>query len=389
MSRFPFSDPRTLPVNVIGALDFDERKGALAPRRLPAWTRPQVPQMMDVMVRMPSGVRLAFRTDSPAVTLTVNSTRMVTPPAAPRPVVFDLVANGRLMSHACDAGSALLLNPAKPGEFELQRGEPYDVTFELGVGEKECELWLPQNCFIELHALCVEDGAQLEAYEPGGPAWAHYGSSISHCMEADQPTGTWPAVAARRSGARLQSFGVGGQCHLDPFVARTIRDLAPDCISIKVGINVVNLDSMRERVFQPLLHGFVDTLRERCPNTPILLVSPIFCPSAETNPGPTRPDGNGQFRTFERAPEFADGALTLQRIRTLLEETVDARSDPNLHYLDGLRLFGADDAGDLPDALHPNPAGYRRMGERFSSLVFGPGGAFHELTPDVTGEGHP
>lgn len=27
--------------------------------------------------------------------------------------------------------------------------------------------------------------------------WVHHGSSISHCMEADQPTGTRPAVAAR------------------------------------------------------------------------------------------------------------------------------------------------------------------------------------------------
>ena len=29
-------------------------------------------------------------------------------------------------------------------------------------------------------------------------------------------------------------------------------------------------------------------------------------------------------------------------------------------------LFGADDAADLPDDLHPNPAGYVRMGERFA-----------------------
>ena len=44
--------------------------------------------------------------------------------------------------------------------------------------------------------------------------------------------------------------------------------------------------------------------------------------------------------------------------------------DTQLHYLDGLVLFGQADAADLPDLLHPNPAGYRRMGERFASRVF-------------------
>ncbi|MEY3691631.1 MAG: hypothetical protein RJB57_1287, partial [Actinomycetota bacterium] len=42
----------------------------------------------------------------------------------------------------------------------------------------------------------------------------------------------------------------------------------------------------------------------------------------------------------------------------------------NIHYLDGLSLFGPDDAGDLPDLLHPNREGYARMGARFHRLAF-------------------
>jgi hypothetical protein len=39
-----------------------------------------------------------------------------------------------------------------------------------------------------------------------------------------------------------------------------------------------------------------------------------------------------------------------------------------------LELFGADDAGDLPDLLHPNAAGLARIGERFAAKAFGTDG---------------
>ena len=69
----------------------------------------------------------------------------------------------------------------------------------------------------------------------------------------------------------------------------------------------------------------------------------------------------------------AQGALTLKQIRDIVRSVVAARvayGDRNLHYLDGLELFGEADAADLPDDLHPNEAGYYRMGERFAQLAF-------------------
>lgn len=358
-----------------GALDFDDRGAGLAPRRLPDWTRAQLPQAMDVMVRMPSGVRLRFATESTRVGISFLATNMTMPNRSRRPVVFNMETDGALLRAESTLGNAIAIKPDAPGGFELVRGEADTLLFDdLAPGTKTCELWLPHNAFVELRSLVVDDGTSIEAAPTDTRRrWVHYGSSISHCMEAEEPAGTWPAVAARLVGMSLRNLGVGGQCHLDQFVARTIRDLPEaDIVSIKTGINIVNLDSMRERVFAPALHGFLDTIRERRPDVPIVAISPIYCPSAETRPGPTIPDGEGKFVTIDGFEQFRNGSLSLVRIREIIAEVVETRrvaGDTALHYVDGLTLFGADDAHDLPDDLHPNPAGYRRMGERFAPVL--------------------
>lgn len=326
------------------------------------------------MVRMPSGVRLAFGTDAVSVGVTFLATNMVTPPQARRPIPFDLEVAGSLLSAASQKGNTILLDARRPGAYELSRGEADTIVFEdLPPGHKQCELWLPHNAYVELRALTLDDGAALEPPGPDRrPQWVHYGSSISHCVEADHPGLIWPAVAARQAGVSLTNLGFGGQCHLDQFVARTIRDADADVVSIKTGINVINRDSMRERVFTPALHGFLDTIREGKPDTPIVLISPIYCPSAESRPGPTFPGEDGRFFTVGGHDEIREGCLNLRRVREIIEAVVEQRvagGDRALSYFDGLDLFGAADAEDLPDDLHPNAAGYVRMGERFAPTL--------------------
>jgi hypothetical protein len=207
----------------------------------------------------------------------------------------------------------------------------------------------------------------------------HYGSSISHCSEADHPTGTWPAVAARLAGADLQSFGFGGQCHLDPFAGRMIAAQPADLISLKLGINVVNTDLMRLRAFVPAVHGFLDTIRDGHPDTPLLVVSPIACPIHESTPGPSDMDPSGlaegrlRFVAAGDPADVARGKLTLEVIRRELAGLVDQREDAHLHYLDGLSLYGLDDAErlPLPDDLHPDAATHALIGERFGLAIDG------------------
>jgi hypothetical protein len=60
-----------------------------------------------------------------------------------------------------------------------------------------------------------------------------------------------------------------------------------------------------------------------------------------------------------------------------------AATDPNLHYLDGLALYGEADHAELPlpDNLHPDPATHRHIGERFAQLAFADGPFTTESSP--------
>ena len=138
---------------------------------------------------------------------------------------------------------------------------------------------------------------------------------------------------------------------------------------------------MRMRVFTAAVHGFLDTIREAHPDTPLLVVSPICCPIHEDTPGPSAPSFDEGGVSFSAGGDPADvpaGKLTLTTIRAELARIVEARDDAHLHYLDGLALYGPDDyaAHPLPDELHPDADGQRLIGERFGALAFGAGGPF-------------
>jgi len=321
--------------------------------------------------RMTSGVRLAVTTEATVLEVDVVASRMrvegVDAPAAP--AVFDLVAGGRDHASAAVETFAYRTFDAVGELVEEVAAAPVTLRFDGLPPRTELELWFPANAAVELRAIRAD--APVHPSEDIGPRWVHYGSSISHCVEAERPTQTWPAVAARLAGVDLVNVGVAGNCHLDPFVARAIRDAPATCISLKVGINIAGGDTLKYRTFVPAVHGFLDTVRDGHPQTPILVISPIVCPMLEAQPGPVVPDGDGGYVVRPAAGQPGEIALSLVRMRAVLEEIVARRAaaGENIHYLDGLRLFGEPDLADLPDGVHPSPAGYIRIGERFADAA--------------------
>lgn len=359
-------------IEVVGALGFEEDSpGWVTPRRLPEWTVHQFADAaMDRFSKFPSGVRLRFTSSADHITLKVRVSRLVITGIADqiRPAAFDLLIDGvESQTQEAQHGNILRLTATAPSQFveTLEVGE-IDILEFTGLGDaaKVIEIWLPTSAIVEIAEITASREI-ISAPADSRKRWLHYGSSISQCIEANRPMDAWALRAAQLLNLNITNFGLAGQCQLDGFVARSMAALPADVITLKLGINIVNADSMRERAFIPAVHNFLDILRESAPQTPIIIISAIWCPFHEEVPGPTMIDGPTLFGK-ERPAEFAAGALTLQRTRELLEQVVAKRSDKNLHFMDGLTLFGASDEGDLPDKLHPNSAGYRLMADRFA-----------------------
>ncbi|MEU5263108.1 GDSL-type esterase/lipase family protein [Amycolatopsis sp. NPDC021455] len=364
---------------VRGALELERTGRGLVPHRLPARARAQNsdPRLALAEVQ-PAGVRLRFRTRADVVELETLPTKLVYPGAPPRPDgVYDLLVDGELTAQASVAGGHTLTVDRATGASSRTEGPSGFVRFAgLGGQPKDVEIWLPHNEITELLALRTD--APVETV-PADRVWLHHGSSISHGSNAASPATTWPALAATAAGVDLVNLGFGGNALLDPFTARALRDTPADLISLKLGINVVNADLMRLRAFGPAVHGFLDTIRDGHPDTPLVVVSPLYCPIHEQTPGPGDFDhealaaGEIRFRATGDPAERAAGKLTLEVIRDELARIVTRRQaeDPNLRYLDGLELYGEADFADLPlpDDLHPSPAAHRRIGARFAESV--------------------
>lgn len=367
LDAIPLDDPRIV---VRGALGVRRDAERLTPSRLPDWTRPRSPgPSFALMAGMTSGVRLDFVTTSAVWEIDLLETGLQFDGEPRRRATVDLCCNGAVVSQDLRHGHTIVVGEAAtnftPGRLQTLR-------FDLGPGEKRIEAWLPQAAMTEVCGFRLERGARLAAAPEGARRWVHYGSSISHGMEAAGPARTWPALVARGAGLDLLNLGLAGECHLDGFMARVVGEASADLISLELGINVVSIDTMRQRTFPGAVHTFLDVLRDAAPRAPVLVISPFHCPPLEETPGPLRRVA-GAYQRQDRPHARADGALTAVDVRRILQDVVAQRraaGDAALAIIDGSTLFSAEDVGDLADSVHPNARGHETMAARFFDAAF-------------------
>jgi hypothetical protein len=300
-----------------GAVSIETSDTGLRPWRLPHDQLSLFASKLVEKAGETAGVRVAFISNSTSVELHVAKTD--------NDMLFDIVIEDELV-----------------GTKTLVAGEEICFFTNLPGCMKRVEIYFSQKDVVIVKALKVDDGASVTPLPNTQPRWVAYGSSITQCSTAESPAQTWPAIVARNKGWDLTCMGFAGQCHLEPMVARVIRDLPADVISLCLGINVMGGNSLNIRTFRSAIIGLISIIREKHRDTPLFLFSPIYCPHRETD-------------------ENLVG-MTLVRMRKEIQEAVNiliSNGESNMTYVDGLDIFGEAFIDKLPDHLHPNAEGYR------------------------------
>lgn len=173
-----------------------------------------------------------------------------------------------------------------------------------------------------------------------------YGTSITHGAAASWPHLAYVAQVARRLGADLLNFGVGGSCHCeaefaDYLASREDWDVATLALS-------VNMMGFTPEEFRKRVTYLVDTVAGSNTDRPVACITLYrYFGDREVNPG-----------TYE-TPSKAD------LFREILREAAAQCPHPNVHVFEGREML-TDLGGLTSDLIHPAEDGMIQMGENIA-----------------------
>jgi hypothetical protein len=310
-----------------GAVSLEKTKEYVKPWRIPFDKQEFFPpNSISGQAVLPAGVRIKIHSNTQSIKI-------------------GIVEAAELMEMDCLIDGSLVKTAWIPA------GETM-VSFDSLAGQsKLIEIYLSQKVPVPISGIWIDEGAEWELVDDSRLRWITYGSSITHCYYSDSPSQTWPALAANKMDFNLTCLGYSGNCHLEPMVARMIRDMPADIISFSAGINIVGGNTLSDRTFSPALIGFIETIRDVHKDVPLVIISPIF------------------HREKEKIENQV--GLSLEKVRNEIVQVVDLfkrHGDQNIYYIDGLDLFGEEYEKYMPDGLHPNGAGDKILAVRFQQL---------------------
>jgi lysophospholipase L1-like esterase len=156
---------------------------------------------------------------------------------------------------------------------------------------------------------------------------------------------------ARNYSLDVMNMGFGGAARGEIPVAEAIGQLESDVISLAYGTNCWMRIPHSTEMIRAGLEGFLDVLRVRRPETPVVVVSPI--------------------RRVEAESQANVLGATHRDIRHSIEEVVRdriARGESKLHLIEGLTLVSPD---QVVDGVHPGAAGHAAIADIVGPVLAG------------------
>jgi lysophospholipase L1-like esterase len=228
------------------------------------------------------------------------------------------------------------------------------VRLRLGDGDGRAVIYLPEGMKPRVRTMVPSGGAIAPA--PPLPTWIAYGDSITEGWSASSPAHCWLAVAGRERAMDTVNLGFAGSARGEIVLAQQVAALDADVITVAYGTNCWATIPHSVEMVRANTAAFLRIIRVARPHVPVLVVSPLIRPDAESQPN-------------------ALGA-TLADIRGAIESAVAEGNDPLVTLLPGADLIPAT---LLADGIHPGDEGHRKMarliGLEVGALMLGSAGA--------------
>lgn len=307
--------------------------------RLPLRAEGKVTPNVWELAKSPASAHVAFRTDATRISVRATNADAIIMPHMPATGSDGLVLY---------AGTAPATQPWAVGIPEV--GNPVferDLISGISPKMREYRLYLPLYKELKNLEIGLNKGARILA--PNAPAMpkpvVFYGTSITQGGCASTAGSDYVSTVGRLLNLDVINLGFSGNGRGEPAMAELISEIDAGMIVLDYAANT------DATLLRRTLPRFVRILREKHPETPILLLSEVC------------------FWQYDYHEAIRNGQEAKRDVTIEYYVSQRKRGDRNIHFADGFGFipFGTDQA--YVDGVHPTDHGFRLMAERLAPFI--------------------
>ena len=263
----------------------------------------------------PSGGRIRFKTNSKTIVIVAESSSSVS---------YHMTS---IMKNGLD----IYVNNVYSGSAWPDSNGNIKKLFQLEDSNiKNITIYLPLYASIKIEKLYVEKSAVIDKANDLlkiDPV-IYYGSSITQGASASNPGLSYPAIISRKTKIDHINLGFSGNGLGDIEIAELIGSLDSSLIVLDYWANPTSLQ------YKKSLPQFVDAIRKKRKNVPILIITPFYSVGLEK-------------QQKEKKEIINNFVANLKK-----------RGDTNIYMIEGTKMLSKELSFGLVDGIHLNSLGF-------------------------------
>jgi len=329
-------DPKLAPFDLVG-FEWFEKDSIF--RRLPLNPDWEIRPAVDKLANHTAGGQIRFKTNSKRVLVKVvlrQKSGMYHMPATGQSG-FDLYmrsSNGHRYLKTTQFPHDTIQYQVKLYSATENKMHGFILNFPLYNGVKSVLIGLDEGALLEPPLKFKVQGRIVI-----------YGTSITQGGCVSRPGMLFSNILSRKLDAEFVNLGFSGNGRGEPELARLINQI------LDTKFIILDYEANTSHTIKNSLAKFVDVLREKQPETPILIVSKI---------------------RYAREPEGSSNYKLLISNRNFQKELVEERKlkgDKNIYFLDGSTILGEDYLECTVDGVHPSDLGSYRIASALLPVI--------------------